>query len=634
VKLVLFDPGKPIARVQLMSPAERDHLLRDWNQTDRAFPLDRTLVDYFRDSVAASPERIAIEADGRSLTYRELDRWANRVANRLLAVGVGVDDIVGITLGRSLELVVAILGVLKSGAAFLPIDAHHPPERRRWMLENAAVKAVIGPSSLSAARVEVGSDEEELELSDDPGWRALPESACYVIYTSGSTGLPKGVIVDHRAIANNLLWMNDEWPLAADDAVLFKSSPGFDVSVKEILWPLIAGARLVVAPDGVSADPHRLFRMIRDSRISVIHMVPTMLDYFLRDESVAKCGHLRIVMCGGEALSPALRARFHQVFDAVLLHLYGPTEAAIAVTGYAISAGHAEVERLPLGRPMPNCRLYVLDRWLAPVPIGVSGELFIGGIPLARGYLGRADLTAEKFIPDAFSGIAGSRLYRTGDLARWRSDGQVEYLGRIDRQIKLGGLRIEPGEIEAAIRAQNDVDDALVLVREANGASALVAYVASRSPGLSAEILQRDLRARLPAFMIPAPVIILPVFPTNINGKVDVAALPPTDAMPVRHAADPPRGALEEHVARCWCCVLNLDAVGRDEDFFELGGHSLMILQLQSRLRHDLGISTRVVDLFLHSTVASLAAHLNESKIGRARRWLKRISRLGRGSAS
>lgn len=634
LRLVLGDHATPIARAELMSDADKHRLLVEWNRTDRAYPLDRTLVDFFNDQVAASPDRVALECEGRSLTYGELDRRADAVARRLMAAGVTADDVVAITLDRSLELVVAILGVLKSGAAYLPIGAQHPHERRAWMLRDAAVKALIGPSDLSVPQVEVGDETGEPGKAGDIGARALPGAGCYVIYTSGSTGLPKGVVVEHRAIANNLLWMNDEWPLSEDDAVLFKSSPGFDVSVKEIFWPLIAGARLVVAPPGASGDPEQLCRIIRESRVSVVHMVPTMLDYFLRHESASDIEHLRIVMCGGEALSPALRSRFHKAFDAILLHLYGPTEAAIAVTGYAITSGHADVERLPLGRPMPNSRLYVLDSLQQPVPAGVPGELCIAGTPLARGYLSRPDLTAEKFVPDPFSGVPGARMYLTGDLARWRPDGQVEYLGRIDRQIKFGGFRIEPGEIEAVVRAQEGVDDALVVVRESGGGSSLTAYVASRSPGVSPEAVQRGLRSRLPAHMIPSRVVIIPAFPTNVNGKIDPAALPPPDAVPGQRSADPPQGELEEAVAGVWCEVLNLEAVDRDEDFFELGGHSLLVLQLQARLRDELGCEVSVANLFLHPTVASLATHVSELKIWRARRWLKKSFGTGRGSVN
>jgi amino acid adenylation domain-containing protein len=633
LNVVLGEPATPVARAQLMGAAERERLLVEWNRTSRAYPLDKTLVDLVHDRVAASPERTAVTYQGRSLTYRELDRWADDVAHRLRAAGVATDDVVGVTLGRSLEIVVAILGVLKAGAGYLPIDAQHPPERRTWMLENAGVKAVIGPSAASVPHVDVASGADGADHGErERRWR--PDSACYAIYTSGSTGVPKAVVVDHRAIANNVLWMNDEWPLTEHDAVLFKSSPGFDVAVKELFWPLIAGAKLVVAPPEASADPERLAALIRDERISVVHMVPTFLDYFLRHESAARAADLRIVMCGGEALSPALAARFYAAFDAVLLHLYGPTEAAIAVTGCAVPARGGEAERLPLGWPMPNCRIYVVDAELQAVPVGVAGQLCIAGTPLARGYLGRPDLTAQTFVPEPFSGIPGARMYLTGDLARRRPDGALEYLGRIDRQIKLGGFRVEPGEIEAAIRAQAGVDDAVVLLVDSGGHGTLVAYVAARARDVTAESVQRGLRARLPAYMIPARCVVVAAFPTNVNGKVDVPALPRCEPAAARPAANPPAGELEERVARIWCEVLDLESAERDDDFFDLGGHSLTVLRLQAQLRDQLGYRVTVANLFLHPTVASLAAHIADSNLERAKRWLKRSFAIGKRSAS
>jgi amino acid adenylation domain-containing protein len=632
LKFVLDDPTRLIATTQLLSETEKNRLLVTWNLTDRDYPLHKTLVDFFNDRVALSPDRVAVEYEGHTLTYGELNAWANKIAHRLLAEGVTVDDVVGITLDRSLELVAAILGALKSGAAYLAIDAQHPLERRTWMLEDSRVKVIIGQSTLAVPEIDVHQLGDVPEAN--PEQAPPPESGCYVIYTSGSTGVPKGVVVDHRAIANYLLWMNEEWPLTESDIVLFKSSPGFDVSVKEIFWPLIAGARLLVAPPRASGDPEQLCRIMKSSRVSVVHMVPTMLDYFLRHESSADVSDLRIVMCGGEALTPSLRARFHQAFDAVLLHLYGPTEAAIAVTGYAINADHAEVERLPLGRPMSNCRIYLVDRQLQPMPVGVPGELCIAGTPLARGYLYRPELTAEKFVPDLFTGIPGSRMYLTGDLARWRKDGQIEYIGRIDRQIKLGGHRIEPGEIEAILREQDGVDDALVLAGEATGQNPLVAFIASKSPTISVETIQRALRARLPAFMVPSRCTILPVFPTNVNGKIDIAALPWHEEMPTGLSRNRLHGNLEERIALIWRKVLNLEAVDRNENFFDLGGHSLLILQLQAQIREHMGRTVAVADLFLHPTVASLATHLSESKTGRARRWLTNRFVTGKDSAS
>jgi amino acid adenylation domain-containing protein len=633
VEVLLGDPAVPVSRSQLIDSAERHRLLVEWNATARPYPVERTLVNLFHESAAAWPNRVAVECDGTSLTYRELNDWANCVADELFAASVKMDEIVGITLDRSLELVVAILAVLKCGAAYLPIEARHPLDRRNWMLENAGVKLVIGTSGTSARHIQVEKKPHQQKAMRSPQVLPLEDSACYVIYTSGTSGSPKAVVVTHRAITNNLLWMNCEWPLTANDALLFKSSSGFDVSVKEIFWPLIAGAKLVIAPPGAPSDPELLSRIIRENRISVVHMVPTMLDFFLQHEATVDSKNLRIVMCGGEALTATLRERFHKLFGATLFHLYGPTEAAIAVTCYEISP-QQHLERLPLGKPMPNCRIYVLDRFLQPVPIGVPGELCIAGIPLARGYVGNPDLTALKFVPDPFSATPGSRMYRTGDLGKWRSDGQLEYLGRIDRQIKLGGFRIEPAEVEAAIRAQTGVDDALVVVRENGLQKSLVAYVASQSPDISTSGIQQAIRAVLPAFMVPAQFIIVPAFPTNLNGKTDISALPPSDFLAPRWSPNPPHGELEAKIARIWCQVLNVERVGRDEDFFELGGHSLLILRLQAQMREDLGYTVSVANLLLNSTVASLAAHISESPVLKGTRWLKRIFETGRSSVS
>jgi amino acid adenylation domain-containing protein len=634
LRIVLGDPALPIARANLLSEEERKLQIVEWGRKERPYALHKTIVDLFEEAVERSPDRTAVEFGERTLTYRELDQWSNQVAHRLGAAGIARDDFVAITLERSLEMIVSVLGVLKAGAAYVPIDSDFPQERRAWMIDDAGVRAVIGPDGGSDGALLQLQRDDILVRSAAPDCRnsSSPDSACYVMYTSGSTGQPKGAITDHRAIANNLLWMNDEWPLTHEDAVLFKSSPSFDVSVKEIMWPLIAGARLVVARPGRQRDPEYLREIIRSRRITVVHMVPSMLDYFLRHESAGDLPYLRIVMCGGEALHPALRKRFHKAFGAILLHLYGPTEAAIAVTGYAISSEHADVERLPLGRPMPNCQIYIVDDALEPVPVGTPGELCIAGVPLARGYLGRPDLTAEKFVPDPFGASAGSRMYRTGDLARWREDGQIEYVGRIDRQVKVRGFRVEPGEIEAAIRAQAGVEEALVVTGASDGPSPLVAYIVPQRSGISTEKIQQALRARFPAFMVPGSFVVVPAFPLGVNGKVDLAALPPARGMPERRGGEPPRGEIECRVSEVWCRILNVDSVGRDESFFDLGGHSLLLLRLRDELQAELGYSISVADLLLRPTVTSFAAHLSDSTLRRTGKWMKRrISDLGIG---
>jgi len=616
-------PSTPLRAVSLLTAEERDALAA-WNRSERAHPLDRTVVELFEAQVRRAPARVAVELADRTLTYEALNAWANRLAHALRAAGVGCDDLVAITLDRSIEMVVAVVGVLKAGAAYVPIDPDYPAERRAWMLDDARPKAVVvagapPPTGSHHLRVDDPGGLARFPASD-PDPSAPADAAAYVIYTSGSTGRPKGTVTSHRALANNLLWMNDEWPLAADDALLLKSSFSFDVSVKEILWPLIAGARLVVARPGGHRDPEYLLEAIDRHAITVVHMVPTMLDYFLRHDAPASGRSLRIVMCGGEALTPALRRRFHARFDATLLHLYGPTEAAIAVTGHAVSPAHPDVERIPLGRPMANCRLHVLAcDGVGPVPIGVAGELCIAGTPLARGYLGRPDLTAERFVPDPYAAEPGGRLYRTGDLARWGADGRLEYVARIDRQVKVRGFRIEPGEIEAAIRTHPGVEDALVVARDAAGADALVAYVVAPTASVSADAVRQGLRAHLPAFMVPGRLTVVRALPFGPNGKIDLDALP-MPAEVAAHRGGRPATELERAVSRIWCELLGVERVERHDNFFDAGGHSMLVLRLQERLRQELGRSLSVTELFLCPTVATLAARLGGSEPAGERR--------------
>lgn len=630
--IVLGNPARRLADISLLSDKELGEMLVEWNDSQRDYPLDRTLIDLFEAAACRNPDRIAVEHERRTLTYRALDRRAEALAQRLRRLDVGVDDVVAISVERSLELVIGIIAVMKAGAAYVAVDRALPEDRRAFMIADADAKAVIGakPGCSALPQVEVGADCSETEEDRSAGARARPDSASYIIYTSGSSGRPKGVVTDHRAIVNNLLWMNDEWPLTAADAVLFKSSPGFDVSVKEIFWPLIAGARLVVASPGVERDPEALRDIIERRRVTVVHLVPTMLDFFLRHGSPSDIGHLRIVMCGGEALTPALRTRFHRTFSAVLLHLYGPTEAAIAVTGYAISPEMGEAQRLPLGRPMPNCRIYVLDQEQRPVPVGVAGELCIAGVPLARGYLRSPGLTAEKFVPEPFSGQPGSRMYRTGDLCRMRGDGLIEYVGRIDRQIKLHGLRIEPGEIECAIRAHEGVDDALVVEQGSPENRSLAAYVVTQRPDFQMDRLRLAIREHLPPFMVPATFTAITALPLNANGKVDVAALPPTGAAAFLLEGSPPKGELEEKIARIWSELLDMEGIARDESFFELGGHSLLVIQLQAKIRDVLGDSVPLPDLFNNSTVADLASSIERTRKEGGSSWTMRMLTIGK----
>jgi amino acid adenylation domain-containing protein len=499
------------------------------------------------------------------------------------------------------------------------------------MTDDAQVAAVIGTDA-SGGRVSRIPASMLFDLPQGaaltPKAAATAGSACFLMYTSGSSGSPKGVVIEHESITNNILWMNEEWPLTPDDAVLFKASCGFDVSVKEIMWPLTAGARLVIAKPGGHLDPDYLCALIRDAGVSVIHLVPSMVDVLVQREGFESCSTLRIVMCGGEAVNTGLRRRLHARSAAMLLHMYGPTEAAIAVTGYAVDRDHPDTGKIPLGRPMPNCDLLVLDEDLQVVPAGVTGELCIAGMPLARGYAGRPDLSAVQFVPNPY-GAPGTRMYRTGDRVIWRDDGLLEYIGRRDRQMKIRGVRIEPGEIEDALRSITGVDDAVVIA--AGMPPRLVAYATSKSSTLSVDVIRAVLQQRLPASMLPASIGLLDRMPTGMNGKIDVSALPPIEG--ARSTASSRLvGDLEHQIAAIWESVLEVTSVGREDNFFDLGGHSLQIITLRDRLRRELHASVAIAVLYEHATIAGLANYLSATRTERARRWLKRtIGERGSG---
>ena len=448
------DPRANISELSILDEAERRRVVTEWNSYGGELESAVCLHRLVERQVAATPAVVAVQDECRSLTYGELERRANQTAWRLLEAGVRPDSVVGVCAVRSVEMVVALLGVLKAGAAYLPLDPYYPDERLRHLATEAQVTAVVVQEHL-ARRLDTlagtgiagvvlapGADSppEKAARTDAPDLPQNPDSLAYVIYTSGSTGHPKGVAVSHRAISNNLLWMQRDWPLAPADRLLHKTQFTFDVSVKELFWPLLAGARLVMADPEGHRDPAYLRDLIVRERITVTHFVPSMLHAFLGEPDVAACRSLRLVMCGAETLTARQRDEFFRLLDAELLHLYGPTEAAVAVTAWMCERGNDPV-RVPLGRPMPNCRIYLLDDLMEPVPAGVPGELYIAGVPLARGYLSQPAKTAAAFVPDPFAERPGGRLYRTGDVARWRPDGLLEFIGRADSQVKIRGLR-------------------------------------------------------------------------------------------------------------------------------------------------------------------------------------------------
>ncbi len=730
---IVAAPEQPLADLPLLTEAERRQLLIAWNDTRADYPADGCLHELFAAQAARTPDAIALVFDrgqgsgvrgqgttplpppagggteggvgtsrqgdkeaGRqgdrrtdsvlspqssvlspqSLTYVELNERANRLAQHLRALGVGPEAPVGVCLERSLELLVALLGVLKAGGVYLPLDPSYPAARLAFMLEDSQAAVVItatGEGDKQTRRQGDKGTESAHDVTVSPlhvvtlseSWPAIarypadapsgtldPANLAYVIYTSGSTGWPKGVMNTHRGIVNRLCWMQDAYRLNGDDVVLQKTSISFDVSVWELVCPLLVGARLVLARPGGQRDSAYLAALIAAERITTLHFVPSMLAVFLDTSRLDECTALRWVICSGEALPPALAMRCRSRLGAELHNLYGPTEAAVEVTAWRCTDTLDETV-VPIGRPIANTLCYVLDAHLHPVPIGVAGELHLGGVQLARGYLGRPELTAERFVPNPFGEGMGDggwgmedsipiphppspipRLYRTGDRARYRPDGAIEFLGRIDEQLKLRGFRIEPGEIESVLRQHADVRECVVMVREdAPGDVRLVAYIvphreqgtgdrgqesivsdtASLSPitsHLSPAELRTFLQERLPDYMVPADFVLLDALPLTPNGKLDRRALPAPDRPVSSEAFVAPRTSTEAQLAQIWAEVLRLERVGIHDNFFALGGHSLLATQIVSRVSAELQVELPLQRLFETPTVAGLAEYV------------------------
>ncbi|MGI5447869.1 amino acid adenylation domain-containing protein [Streptomyces sp. CA-243310] len=606
-------PDTAVGELDLLS-AEQYRLMREWNDTAVPVP-GTTLVELFEAQAARTPDAPATVFRDETLSYAELDRRAARLARALRLRGAGPERIVAVALHRSTEMVVALLAVLKSGAAYLPVDPSLPAERIAYMLSDADPVLLLAgddvadalPASAGVPRLDPAAAPDGDGASGDAVARPdvpLPSHPAYVIYTSGSTGRPKAVVVEHAAIVNRLLWMQDRYGLGPDDRVLQKTPFGFDVSVWEFFWPLLAGAVLVVAEPGGHKDPAYLARVIEREAITTVHFVPSMLAAFVEDPDAGRCRSLRRVVCSGEALPEELKNRFLDVLDVPLHNLYGPTEAAVDVTHW--DCRHEDEGPVPIGRPIWNTSLYVLDPRGRPVPVGVAGELFLAGAGLARGYLRRPELTAERFPLDPF-GVDGARMYRTGDLARFRGDGSVEYLGRTDDQVKIHGFRIELGEIETALGRLPGVGRAAVVVREdVPGERRIVGYVVPEAGATpDPEALRAELGRSLPEYMVPFPMLV-DQLPVTANGKLDRRALPAPAAAPAG-GHEPPEGETEELVALVWASVLDVPRIGRHDDFFALGGHSLSATRVAARLRQSLGLDLPLHTLFEQRTVAALA---------------------------
>ncbi|UCG11947.1 MAG: amino acid adenylation domain-containing protein [Deltaproteobacteria bacterium] len=615
---------RPISTLSILTDQERQKLLIEWNDTGKDYPQNICWHKLFELQVERTPEAVAVVYDRLQLTYRELNRRANQLARYLRSLGVGPDTLVGLYMERSLEMIIGIYGVLKSGGAYVPLDPEYPPDRVAYMIEDSQIPIILTQQNLleslpkHEAKV-VCLDSEWItiarEKTDNLDGGAIHENLAYVIYTSGSTGKPKGVMNEHRAICNRILWMQDEYGLTESDRVLQKTPFSFDVSVWEFFWPLVVGARLVVARPAGHKDSAYLVKLIIEEEITTLHFVPSMLQIFLEEAGVENCASLKRVICSGEALSYELQKQFFDRLKVELHNLYGPTEAAVDVTYWPCNP-ETDLPIVPIGFPVANTKIYILDQKLQPVPIGVSGELHIGGVQVARGYLNRHDLTSEKFISDPYSSNTNARLYKTGDLARWLPDGSIEYLGRADFQVKIHGLRIELGEIEAMLRDYEGISQSVVMLREDGrvGDKRLVAYITHiPNHDIVLDEMRKYMRTKLPEYMVPQHFVILDTIPLTPNGKVDRRALPKpkTDrTSDANYVA--PRSKVEKKIADIWRELLQVDKVGINDSFFDLGGQSLLLLRMLPKLKESFSEDLSVVDLFQYPTIATFTAFLEQ----------------------
>ncbi|MBI3457316.1 MAG: amino acid adenylation domain-containing protein [Candidatus Rokubacteria bacterium] len=611
---LVADPSMRVSRLPLLSDTERRQLLVGWNATEAAYPQDACLHELIEEQAEQAPEAVVVVCEGAELTYGELNRRANQLAHSLRGRGVGPEVLVGICLERSLDMVVGVLGVLKAGGAYVPLDPAHPRERLAFLLEDTRAPVLLTQERLvtrlfphRAHVVCVDADWEEIarQPGTNPAGGVTPDNPAYVIYTSGSTGRPKGVMVPHRALVNFLEAMRNELRLTPEDVLLAVTTLSFDIAGLELFLPLAVGARVEVVSQAVAADGARLAERLGRSGATVLQGTPATWRLLLA-AGWRGSPHLK-ALCGGEALSPELA---DQLLDrcGALWNLYGPTETTIWSTLHRVERGAGPV---PIGRPIANTQCYVLDRHLEPVPAGVPGELYVGGAGLARGYLNRLDLTAERFVPDPFRPLPGARLYRTGDMARYRQDGTLEFLGRRDHQVKLRGFRIELGEIETVLAHHSRVREAVVTMREdAPGGARLVAYVVPRDGRPpQPDDLRAFLKRTLPEYMLPAAFEPLEALPLTPSGKVDGRALPapgPTRPLSERRFIGP-RDDLERELARIWQDTLGTAPIGVTDDFFDLGGHSLLAVRLVARIEKKLGRQVPLAALFQGRTIAHLA---------------------------
>ncbi|MBW4592780.1 MAG: amino acid adenylation domain-containing protein [Brasilonema angustatum HA4187-MV1] len=623
---VIHNPEVSISQLEILSPTERQQLLVEFNNTKTYFPTDKCIHQLFEAQVERTPHAVAVVFEEQQLTYAQLNAKANQLAQHLQQLGVGTEVLVGICAERSLWMVIALLGILKAGGAYVPLDPSYPAERQTFIITDTHTPLLLTQEHLAASLPTDGIqliciDTEwsviAKQKTENPVSQTTALNLAYVIYTSGSTGKPKGTLIPHRGLVNYLSWCTQAYTVEQGVGTLVHSPLGFDLTITSLFSPLLVGRRVELLPEnqGIEALSSALRR---SSHLSLVKITPSHLELLqgqLSPQEVAD--RTRSFIIGGENLLGEKLA-FWQDFapNTMLVNEYGPTETVVGCCVYQVPNDQRYLGSIPIGKPIANTQLYVLNQYWELVPIGVVGELYIGGLGLARGYLNRPELTALKFIPNPFNNEPGERLYKTGDLARYRPDGTLEFLGRLDNQVKIRGFRIELGEIEAVVNQHPGVREAVVLTREdVNNEKRLVAYVVTNQQLVSSTTeLRRYLLEKLPGYMVPSAFVKLDALPLTPNGKVDYRALPEQAQPDLEESYVAPQSELEQMIANIWQGVLHVDKVGIDHNFFDLGGHSLLMVQVHSKLQGALNKDISVLEMFQFPTISRLAKHLSQEQ--------------------
>ena len=627
---VVENPDLALANIPLMSPEERQQVVVEWNRTAADYPKDLTIPSAFERQVERTPDATALSFAGTKWTYRQLNDAANRLAQRLLENGTGASSLVGVFLERSAEMVMALLGVLKTGAAYVPLDPAYPIERLKFLVDDAGLASIVTRSSLQNLLPEnvrniLNCDEDSNRPGQKPAVNPKrtggSDQRAYVIYTSGSTGTPKGVEGTHRASVNRFSWMWKTYPFQAGEVCCQKTNLGFVDSIWEIFGPLLAGVPNVIIPHETARDPEEMLQLLAREHVTRIVLVPSLLRTLL-DRAAnlqRRVPELKLWTCSGEVLPVDLARRFREAFpDATLLNIYGSSEVAADVTCHKVAKAEL-TSSIAIGKPISNTQIYLVDEYRNPVPIGMRGQIFVGGDNLARGYLNRPDLTAERFVSNWLAPEQSARLYRTGDLGRFRWNGEIEYLGRVDSQVKLRGLRIELGEIESVLSSHDGVREAIVMVSGESEQQKLTAYVviddASKAAPSAGE-LRRYLRTKLPEHMVPASYWQVETLPLLPSGKVNRSALAGSGGKPLLDQEElaAPRNEVEAKLAEVWQELLEVEKVGIEQNFFELGGHSLLVLQVTARIRRIFDVELPVRSVFEAPTIARLAEEVQKAE--------------------